>query len=96
MPSGTPPILASRYMADSKEPEKRRAPVRNRFPTLAEVKSKVLDGRARFMISRLRRLKKERTSSFLAEVIPFHRGEVPSTMAYHSAWAVGEDMLERR
>jgi hypothetical protein len=47
-------------MADSKEPVKRRAPVRNRFPTEADWKLKTLEGRARLTISRLMVLRKER------------------------------------
>lgn len=79
-------------MALSRLPLKRRAPVRNRFPTLAEVKSKVEDGGlARLRISRLRRLKKERMSSLFAGDIACHKGEVPSTMEYHSACAVLAD-----
>lgn len=75
-------------MALSKLPLKRRAPVRKRLPTLAEVNSKVeVGGRARFRISRFRRLKKERMSSRLAGVMAAQRVEVPSTMECHSAWA---------
>jgi hypothetical protein len=56
------------------------------LPTLAEVKSKVDDGgRARFRISRFKRLKKERMSSFFAGVMAFQISEVPSTMESHSA-----------
>ena len=76
-------------MALSKLPLNRRAPVRKRLPTLAEVKSKVDDGgRARFRISRLRRLKNERMSSFFAGVIACQMFDVPSTMESHSAWAM--------
>ncbi len=72
-------------MADSKLPLNRRAPVRKRLPTLAEVKSKVeVGGRERLRISRLRRLKKERMSCFLEEEIRDHKGEVPDTRDCHS------------
>lgn len=75
-------------MALSKLPLKRRAPVRNRLPTLADVKSNVdVGGRARFRISRFSRLKNERISSFFAGEIDFQRTDVPSTMDCHSAWA---------
>lgn len=75
-------------MALSKLPLNSRAPVRNRFPTLAEVKSKVdAGGRARLRISRFSRLKNERISSFFAGAMDFHKSEVPSTMECHSAWA---------
>lgn len=75
-------------MALSKLPQKRRAPVRNKLPTLAEVKSKVdAGGRARFRISRFNMLKKERMSSFFAGVMRFHRSEVPSTIEYQLLWA---------
>jgi hypothetical protein len=51
----TPQTLPKRYIALSKLPVKRRAPVRNRLPTLAAVKSNVdVGGRARFKISRFR------------------------------------------
>jgi hypothetical protein len=72
-------------MALSKLPLKSRAPVRKRFPTLADVKSKVDEGgRARFRISRFNMLKKERISSFLAGVMESHNLEVPSTIESHS------------
>ncbi|KAF4239498.1 hypothetical protein CNMCM8980_001686 [Aspergillus fumigatiaffinis] len=75
-------------MALSKLPLKRRAPVRKRLPTLAEVKSKVDEGgRARLRISRFSRLKNERISSFLAGVIDFQSSEVPSTIDCHAPWA---------
>lgn len=72
-------------MALSKLPQKMRAPVRNRLPTAAEVKSKVeIGGRERLRISRFRVLKNDLMSSFLADEIPLHNGDVPSTMVYHS------------
>lgn len=72
-------------MALSKDPLKSRAPVKNRFPTLAEVKSNVDDGgRARFKISKLSMLKNERINSFLAGAMDFQRPEVPFTMDCHS------------
>jgi hypothetical protein len=84
-------------MADSKLPLKRRAPVRKRFPTLAEVKSKVeVGGRERLRISRLRRLKKDRMSCFLEEGIKDQSGEVPDTRDCHSAEAAWEETDERR
>ena len=50
-------------MADSKEPEKRRAPVRKRFPMEADWKLKVeVGGRLRFRISRWRWDRIERIS----------------------------------
>ena len=50
-------------MADSKEPEKRRAPVRKRFPMDADWKLKVeVGGRLRFSISRCRWDRIERIS----------------------------------
>ena len=71
--AGTEQMLPRRYIALSKLPLNKRAPVRNRFPTLAEVKSKVEDGGlARLRISRFRRLKNERINSFFAGVIASH------------------------
>lgn len=50
-------------MADSKEPEKRRAPVRKRFPMEADWKLKVeVGGRLRFRISRCKWDRIERIS----------------------------------
>ena len=84
-------------MADSKLPLKRRAPVRNKFPTLAEVKSKVeVGGRERLSISSLRRLKNERISCFLEEGIEDQSGEMPDTRDCHSAEAPCEEAEERR
>lgn len=75
-------------MALSKLPLKRRAPVRKRLPTLADVKSKVEEGgRARLRISRFSKLKNERISSFLAGVMVFQSSEVPSTIDCHAPWA---------
>jgi hypothetical protein len=74
-------------MALSKLPLNSRAAVKNKFPTLADVKSNVDDGgRARFKISRFNTLKNERINSFLAGVMAVHRSDVPSTMDCHS-WA---------
>lgn len=93
---GTEQMLPSRYMALSRLPLKRRAPVKNRLPTLAEVKSNVEDGGlARLRISMLRRFKKERISSLFAGDIASHKGDVPSTMEYHSACAVLTDGAKR-
>lgn len=76
-------------MALSKLPLNSRAAVKKRFPTLAEVKSKVDDGgRARFRISRFNTLKNERINSFLAGVIAVHSPDVPSTMDCHSLVAL--------
>src|SRR5277367_6200358 len=84
-------------MADSKLPLKRRAPVRNRLPILAEVKLKVeIGGRERFRISRLRRLKKDRISSFFAGGMACQRRLVPETIACHSAAASRSLVEERR
>ena len=66
---GTPAIEWKRYIADSKEPVKKRAPVRNRFPVEALWKLKWAVGRWRFRSSRLRWLKKERRSSRFSEGI---------------------------
>ena len=76
-------------MALSKLPLNSRAAVKKRFPTLAEVKSKVDDGgRARFRISRFNTLKNERINSFFAGVIAVHSPDVPSTMDCHSLVAM--------
>jgi hypothetical protein len=84
-------------MADSKLPLNKRAPVRNRFPTLAEVKSKVeVGGRERLRISRLSRLRKERINCFLEDGIKDHSGEVPDTRDCHSVEAASEETEERR
>lgn len=84
-------------MADSKLPLNRRAPVRKRFPTLAEVKSKVdVGGRERLSISRLRRLKKDRINCFFEEGIKDQSGEVPETRDCHSVEAVCEEVEDRR
>jgi hypothetical protein len=75
-------------MALSKLPLKRRAPVKNRLPTLAEVKSNVeVGGRALFKISRFKRLKNARINSFFAGVMDFHISDVPSTIDCHSSCA---------
>lgn len=67
-------------MADSKEPVKRRAPVRKRLPREAEEKLKVeLGGRARLRISRLRWLSMLRISSRWGGGMGAHKGEVPET-----------------
>lgn len=76
-------------MALSKLPLNSRAAVKKRFPTLAEVKSKVDDGgRARFRISRFNTLKNERINSFFAGVMAVHSPDVPSTMDCHSLVAI--------
>lgn len=63
-------------------------PVKNRLPTLAEVKSNVeVGGRALFKISRFKRLKNARINSFFAGVIDFHISDVPSTIDCHSSCA---------
>lgn len=83
---GTPQMLLRRYMALSKLPLKSRAAVKNRLPTLAEVKSKVDEGGlARLRISMFKRLKNERINSFFAGVTNFHRSDVPLTIEYHSS-----------
>lgn len=62
--SSTRPMRAKRYMAASKEPENRRAPVRKRFPIEADWKLKVeAGGRARLTISRWRWARMERINS---------------------------------
>lgn len=55
-------------MADSRDPEKRRAPVRKRLPMLALEKSKREVGRSFLTISRLTTFKKLRMSSFLGAI----------------------------
>ena len=74
-------------MAASNEPVKRRAPVKKRLPTEADWKLKMLDGRARLVISMLRVLRKERINSFFALLIALHSGWVPSTISNHSSLA---------
>jgi hypothetical protein len=82
---GTAQMLPRRYIALSKLPLNKRAPVKNKLPTLAEVKSKVEEGGlARLRISRFSRLKNERISSLFAGVMVFHNGDVPSIMDSHS------------
>lgn len=58
-----------RYIADSKEPKKIRAPVRKRLPVEAEWKLKEDFGRWRLRSSRFRRTKNERRSSRFSEEI---------------------------
>lgn len=78
-------------MALSNEPVKRRAPVRNRFPTDADWKLKTEEGRARFTISRLMVLRNERMSSRLGEDMESQSGWRDSTISSHSMRAsVGE------
>ena len=55
----------------------------------------MLDGRARLTISRLRRLRNERISSFLDGVMCVQREDVDSTMLSHSRRAV-MGSLDRR
>lgn len=54
-------------MADSKDPEKMRAPVRNMLPIEASAKLKVDVGRARLTISRFKVLRMDRMSSRFGE-----------------------------
>jgi len=56
-------------MALSKEPMNNLAPVRKRFPTLADWKLKTLDGRARLTISRLMVLMMDLISSLFSDEI---------------------------
>lgn len=58
-----------RYIADSKEPKKMRAPVRKRLPMEADWKLKEDLGRWRFRSSRFKRMKNERRSSRFSEEI---------------------------
>lgn len=58
-----------RYIADSKEPKKMRAPVRKRLPMEADRKLKEDLGRWRFRSSKFRRMKNERRSSRFSEEI---------------------------
>lgn len=60
-------------MADSKLPVNSLAPVRKRFPTLADWKLKTDEGRARFTISRLMVFRKLLMSSLLEEDIDVQR-----------------------
>lgn len=94
--SGTPVMEPSKYIADSKDPVKRRAPVRKRLPTEADWKLKTEEGRARFTISRLMVLRNERMSSRLEDEIADQRWERPSTMESHSSRAAAESEEERR
>lgn len=84
-----------RYIALSKEPVNRRAPVKNRFPTDAVWKLKNEEGRVRFRISRFIVLRKERINSSFWEGIFCHIGWVPSTIWCHSSRA-SEGWEERR
>jgi len=101
--AGTAQIDDSKYMADSREPVKRRAlvdvrrgdsfsikqthPVKKRLPMLAREKSNLELGLNRLTISMLTTLKKLRMSSFFGADIPCHSGCVASTMSSHSCLA---------
>lgn len=82
--AGTPVIAPNRYMLLSKLPVKSLAPVRNKFPTDADWKLNTDEGRARFTISRLMVLRKERMSSRFEEDICIQREWRASTMSSHS------------
>lgn len=58
-----------RYIADSKDPKKMRAPVRKRLPVEADWKLNEDLGRWRFRSSKLRSTKNERRSSRFSEEI---------------------------
>jgi hypothetical protein len=60
-------------MEDSKLPVNNLAPVKNRFPTLADWKLKTDDGRARLTISRLMVFRKLRMSSLLEDEMDVQR-----------------------
>ena len=91
-----PHIKASRWIADSKLPVKRRAPVRNRFPTLAEEKSKVESGGlARFIISKLTWFSIDRNSSRASGEMGVQSEEVPATISCQSAYAGSRDFARR-
>ena len=92
---GTPVIAPRRYIALSKLPVNNLAPVRKRFPTEADWKLKTEEGRARFTISRLMVLRKERISSRVEEGMEVQRGCVASTIESHSLRASVEEE-ERR
>jgi hypothetical protein len=84
-----------RYIADSKLPVNKRAPVKNRFPTDADWKLKDEVGRTRFTISRLMVLRKERISSRFGEGMDVQRRCRDSTMSSHS-WRARVESEERR
>ena len=71
-------------MALSKLPVKSLAAVKNRLPTDADWKLKTDEGRARFTISRLMLLRKERISSRFEEEMCVQREWRASTMSSHS------------
>ena len=78
-------------MADSKDPEKRRAPVRNRFPMLADWKLNVeVGGRLRLRISRWRWERIERISMACGVGMDLYRGDVPVRRVRNSRLAASE------
>ena len=84
-------------MADSTLPLNNLAPVKNRFPILAEVKSKVdVGGLDLLRISKLISKKKDRISSLLAEEMAAHKEDVPDTISCHCAAASVPEVDESR
>ena len=72
-------------MADSKDPENSRAPVRKRLPRDADWKLKTLvGGRARLSISRCRWERMERMRRACGVGIGVQRGEVPVSRVWNS------------
>ena len=71
-------------MEDSKLPVNNLAPVRKRFPTLADWKLKTDEGRARFTTSRLMVFRKLRINSLLEDEMDVQRAWRASTMSSHS------------
>ena len=83
-------------MAASKEPVKRRAPVRKRLPKEAEEKLNIeVGGRARLRISRLRWLSMLRISSRWGGDNGAQSEEVPATRRCQDARARSEDVGRR-
>lgn len=79
-------------MADSKEPEKRRAPVRKRLPIEADWKLKVeVGGRVRLRISRWRWDRIERINIAWGVGMLAYRGDVPVRRVRNSAAAGSEE-----
>lgn len=74
-------------MEDSKLPVNNLAPVKKRFPTLADWKLKTDEGRARLTISRLIVLRKLRMSSLLEDEMDVQRAWRASTISSHSTRA---------
>ena len=79
-------------MADSKEPEKRRAPVRKRLPIEADWKLKVeVGGRFRLRISRWRWERIERINIAWGVGMSAYKGDVPVRRVRNSVAAISDD-----